>query len=240
MKIPLVVTCAHALILVAAIYIKPTPLKTTPRRPVAVITHTMPQERLQIADPTPIPESEPVASQRTVQPPPPPTPAPEPTLRPRPTPKATPTPPAVPPQRSLAQKPAPKTTSPHHEKLVSMVQNSLNTLNTQKGASQTTGVSKKIGPLASEALSFEAKYEEELVSYLEALLSFPEKGNVKVKLTLKREGCVQKLEILQASSPKNREYIIASLASCSFPAFGSHFKGETTHTFILNLTSERS
>ena len=206
----------------------------------------------------------------------PPTPQAEPTPPAVPTHKADPparggpplpnnvAPPRTPPhshQMAAAKKPPVKQTSkqtfkqispplkPNHDKLISMVQKSLNTLNSTSGGkaspasgkaagSKTVGTSKTIGPLASEALTFEARYEQELVSYLEALFSFPEKGDVKVKLTLKREGNVQNVEILKASSQKNREYVTTSLASCSFPAFGTHFKGEAVHTFTLNLTSE--
>lgn len=138
-------------------------------------------------------------------------------------------------------KPANGPPKPKQDQLISMVQKSLNSLNSNsagKVASGKTTRPKTLGPLASEALSFEAKYEQELVSYLEALFSFPEKGEVKVKLTLKREGNVQHVEILKASSAKNREYVLASLASCSFPAFGTHFQGEAAHSFTLNLTSE--
>ncbi len=200
---------------------------------------------------------------------PPPTPPTPPTPQAEPTPPAIPTPRAdsparggpplpnnvapprtLPPPRQTAavKKPPAKQVAipsgPNHDKLISMVQKSLNTLNsTHAGeanptSGKTPGSHKTIGTLASEALAFEAKYEQELTSYLEALFSFPEKGEVKVKLTLKREGNVQDIEILKASSAKNREYVATSLASCSFPAFGTHFKGETAHTFTLNLTSE--
>lgn len=300
MKIPFAVTFVHALIVIAAIYIQPAPLKTTPRRPVAVKTVVMPKEQSQIAqsaslpipeqvaeveaapeslpevvlEPEPEVEPAPIAAEKPTQLPTDPTPTPHPTLPPRPTPKPDPTPRAVPPPKRLAsdKKPDAKTTAPQkatvqkatpkkpaakpvasnpkpdHDKLISMVQKSLNTLNTSGGSTGATGkgkpsassTSNTIGTLASETLSFEAKYEEELVSYLQALLSFPEKGDVKIKLTLKREGNVQKIEILKASSSKNREYVESSLASCSFPSFGSHFKGEASHTFTLNLTSTLS
>jgi hypothetical protein len=134
--------------------------------------------------------------------------------------------------------------SSHQDKLIALAQNSLNTLNSsgtrqsRETLTKTPALSKTIGILASETLSFETAYEQELTSYLEALFSFPEKGDVKVKLTLKREGNVHHVEILKASSPKNRDYVIQSIASCSFPAFGSHFQGEAMHSFTLNLTSE--
>ncbi len=154
-------------------------------------------------------------------------------------------------EKAIAKAPK-NASSANHDKLISMMQKSLATLDGASSKGGEKGSPKKgakagsarkassIGPLASESLSFEAKYEEELVSYLEALLSFPEDGEVKVKLTLNRSGSVQKVEIVKASSTKNRNYIENSLASCSFPAFGTHFKGEASHTFTLNLTSDNA
>lgn len=273
-KIAASVTFVHLLFVLATIYIQPTLPKITRAQTITVKTITLEtaarldkvmlsqevnselaqQIILPLIEPTPLPPP-------TLQPPP--TPQAEPTPPAVPTRKAEPparggpplpsnvAPPRTPPhshQTAAAKTPLVKKVSsppkPNHDKLISMIQKNLNTLNSTSGASLSTscvkasGSTKTIGTLASEALTFEAKYEQELVSYLEALFSFPEKGEVKVKLTLKREGNVQNVEILNASCPKNREHVTASLTSCSFPAFGTHFKGETAHTFTLNLTSE--
>jgi hypothetical protein len=129
------------------------------------------------------------------------------------------------------------------QKLISLMQQSLKTLN---GTSNNQAVApmapsgKMVEKLASEALTFGANYEEELVSYLEALLTLPEKGKVRLKLTLKREGSVQKIEILNASSGRNKKYVENALAACSFPSFGARFKGESAHTFTITLTNEDS
>jgi hypothetical protein len=220
-RIPFLVTAVHILLLIGVIYIQPKPVVISPRKPVAVHTVT-------------IPEKTNPPSESVVYPLPHPTPRAPPTPPPAPTPYSDPTPRAVPPQKKLSQAKTPSK-GVNHDKLISLVQESLNTLNSPKGNPTKTQKATPIKSLASELLTFEAKYEEELISYLEALLSLPEKGEVKIKLTLKREGSVQSLEILKAASHKNREYIQTSLPSCSFPSFGTHFKGETTHTFTLNL-----
>ncbi len=134
---------------------------------------------------------------------------------------------------------------PNKAKLISMMQNSLCALNqapeSRTGGSGNSSLDKggnrTIGKLASEALSFEAKYEEELIAYLESILSFPEKGEVGMKLTLKREGSVKKVEIVRSSSKQNKSYIESIVAACSFPPFGKQFKGEESHTFTITLTS---
>lgn len=135
--------------------------------------------------------------------------------------------------------------NPNQQKLISMMKESLNALNgagsSQKGSSlQTQGLGKTLGKLASETLTFERNYEEELILYLESILSLPEKGEVKLKLTLNRDGSMQKIGILKATSDRNRNYVETKLALRSFPAFGKHFKNETAHTFTITLTSENS
>lgn len=161
---------------------------------------------------------------------------------PKPTPK--------PSNKKPASKKAPQKTvkksvkaNPEQQKLMSMVQESLQTLNasgqaSEKSSSKTQG--KAIGKLASEALTFSSHYEDELVSYLESLLILPEKGSVKLKLTLAREGSVEEIVIVNATSDRNRSYVESSLASRHFPPFGSQFKGEKAHTFTITLTSENS
>ena len=66
-------------------------------------------------------------------------------------------------------------------------------------------------------------YYDELVSRLKLALKLPEYGDVKIKLTLSRQGKVTKVIITQAKSRKNREYIEKILVATSFPRFGDNF-----------------
>ncbi|MCH9626202.1 MAG: hypothetical protein S4CHLAM123_13950 [Chlamydiales bacterium] len=102
----------------------------------------------------------------------------------------------------------------------------------------TETAQKKLETLSSENLKIQTAYQEELVLYLQTLLTLPEKGNVKLKCTLDRSGTVQSLQILAAASEQNRRYIEDSLFKLALPSFGSHFPNQTTHTFVLSLTSE--
>ena len=268
MKIPFVVIGSHLLVIATLLYLQSTTPKTTPRRPVAVTTQTLllepppkPQQPTLQIDPPPPPSElviepvvipkpivEPVATPqpiKTIDPPKPPatpptTPLPKPVVKPvvKPLPKASPAPTPKP----SVKKDLPKNTT-QQEKLIAMAKQSLATLNSSKPSSSQPSASQlpkknAIGPLASEMLSFETRYEEELVTYLEALLSLPEKGEVKLRLSLKREGSVQKIDILNASNVHNRAYIEGAIATFSFPPFGSHFKGEATHTFTITLKTD--
>jgi len=102
----------------------------------------------------------------------------------------------------------------------------------------TETAQKKLETLSSENLKIQTAYQEELVLYLQTLLTLPEKGDVKLKCTLDRSGTVQSLQILAAASEQNRRYIEDSLLKLALPPFGSHFPNQTTHTFVLSLTSE--
>jgi outer membrane biosynthesis protein TonB len=80
-------------------------------------------------------------------------------------------------------------------------------------------------------------YEVELVARLKILFSLPEMGEVKVDLTINRQGKVMKLEIISSANAVNRKAIETRLPSIQFPDFGKAFVGEQTHTFKLTLTN---
>jgi hypothetical protein len=110
----------------------------------------------------------------------------------------------------------------------------------------------KIAALASEGMvsiqatdganysSRERSYYDELVARLKLALKLPEYGEVKVKLTLTRQGQVAKVVVTAAKSQKNKTYIEKMLAKTSFPRFGDNFGSDKEHTFQLNLSNELS
>lgn len=81
-------------------------------------------------------------------------------------------------------------------------------------------------------------YEDELVGRLQLLLRLPDYGNVRVRLRLARNGTVRGVEILSSESASNRVYVENTLPTLQFPAFGSQFKGEEVHEFLLTLTND--
>lgn len=126
------------------------------------------------------------------------------------------------------------------QNLLALMNKSLETINHAVSTSVVppqTNI-QKMGSLASEAISFERNYFEELVCYLQQRLTLPEKGVVKVALTLKRSGKVEELQILNYSTTANRDYVNNTLPNFSFPSFGTQLKGESSHTFSITLTSE--
>lgn len=96
-------------------------------------------------------------------------------------------------------------------------------------------ISKEKLPTLSTELSQdvynEPSYTDKLIAHLEEFLILPEKGSVKIELTLSPTGKVIKVAILSCLSQANRDYIYARLTSLTFPA--SCRKKEST--FVLSL-----
>lgn len=84
----------------------------------------------------------------------------------------------------------------------------------------------------------EIRYQDELASRLQLFLKLPEKGDIKLKLTLQRSGKVEKVEILSSQSAANRKYVEDKLPTLSLPGFGSHFGTAPTYAFTILLQSE--
>ncbi len=142
--------------------------------------------------------------------------------------------------KTPAPPPAPKTTT-NQEQIAASVKEILKKLN-QPATGKTSSTTSKpkdaqpaLGKLATESLKFQASYEDELALYLKTCLVLPENEDVKIKLTLTREGKVQSFEIIKCSSERNKLYVQSEIAALTCPLFDSHFKGEKTHTFSITL-----
>ena len=84
----------------------------------------------------------------------------------------------------------------------------------------------------------EVGYREELASRLKLLLTLPEYGEVKVKLTLLRSGKVSNVVVVNSMSTKNRNYIEKTIPTLSFSGFGSNFSNMANYTFLISLSNE--
>lgn len=84
----------------------------------------------------------------------------------------------------------------------------------------------------------EMTYRDELAGRLKLSLRLPEYGDVKVNVTLNREGKVVKLVIVNAESQANCKYIEKTLPGVSFPAFGNNFASAAEYTFSITLSNE--
>lgn len=84
----------------------------------------------------------------------------------------------------------------------------------------------------------ESNYRDELASRLKLLLSLPEYGEVKIKLTLDRNGKVSKVEVVKAENTANKKYVEKTLPTLKFPPFGNYFGDAETYTFLISLRNE--
>jgi len=123
------------------------------------------------------------------------------------------------------------------EKLRRLAEESLVALNQTGKRSHSAAA--PLPSISDSLISFERNYQDELISYLEQLLTLPEDGEVKMQLTLSREGQVHALRITQATSQKNRTYLETTVPTLQLPSFGSCFKQEKTHTFTITLTTTK-
>jgi hypothetical protein len=129
---------------------------------------------------------------------------------------------------------------PRREELRKLVQESLATLDAIAPAAEKIAKPSEQLELKSATLQFERNYQEELIVYLEQLLSLPEEGQIKLQLTLSREGVIRAHRILFATSEKNRNYLESMFPALHLPSFGSCFKGEKTHTFTIALRTKKN
>ena len=219
LKIPASVVLFHALLVATLLYFQAPAKKISQRRPIVVRT------KLEApCKPTSIPKETPITISAVPAAPP---------STPKPVVQETKKIPTTKPVVKKIEAPSP----PPQDKLIALMQESLNNLGKAPSVEKSTAVSKSIGKLASETLSFEADYEEELILYLETQIFLPEQGDVKLKLTLTKTGGVSKIDIIACPSERNKKYVESALAACVFPTFGKHFKGQSTHTFSITLKS---
>lgn len=81
-------------------------------------------------------------------------------------------------------------------------------------------------------------YSSLLVQFLEDRLILPEKGEVKLQLSLNKEGKVVSIDILKAESVKNREYLKNTLPQLSFPCFNTSVS-EMQCSYTIRFLSQR-
>lgn len=75
--------------------------------------------------------------------------------------------------------------------------------------------------------------EETLISFLRTSLKLPEFGEVKIQLTVKKDGSVVRLVVLEAESQKNKAYLEKNLPQLKFPLIFDKEK-----TFTLTFCNE--
>lgn len=80
-------------------------------------------------------------------------------------------------------------------------------------------------------------YRDELTARLQMMLRLPERGDVRIKLTLSRMGKFVKMEILSSDSTVNKKYVEKTLPTLQFPPFGKELNSAEC-SFNITLSSE--
>jgi outer membrane biosynthesis protein TonB len=88
------------------------------------------------------------------------------------------------------------------------------------------------------ALSEEEEYISSLVYFMQAELELPDMGEVKIELTLRRDGGVEKVRVLEAESERNRKRLAEHLPLLQFPPFPKGKQGMKMQVFILPFCNE--
>jgi hypothetical protein len=81
-------------------------------------------------------------------------------------------------------------------------------------------------------------YKDILVDYLHQVLSLPDYGEVKIQLSLRRDGTVCKVVVLKAQSERNKQYLESNLPRLKFPHFDEADANKTEYTFVLTFCNE--
>lgn len=92
--------------------------------------------------------------------------------------------------------------------------------------------------LELDPLSEEEEYISSLVHHLQTHLELPDMGEVRIELTLQRNGSVEKVKVLSAESERNRKRLEEELPALCFPSFLKGDQGVKTKAFILTFCNE--
>ena len=81
-------------------------------------------------------------------------------------------------------------------------------------------------------------YTETLINHLHQCLSLPDYGEVKIQLSLRQDGTVDKVVVLKTQSEKNRQYLENHLPRLRFPRFDGSYASKKEWTFTLTFCNE--
>jgi hypothetical protein len=107
--------------------------------------------------------------------------------------------------------------------------------NKEKVAEKRESAGSVSRPLIQSGLE-ELNFQESLIRALKESLTLPDFGEVKIELTLRHDGSVEKLKVLSAHSEKNRKYLETNLSTLKFPSLLSSKEKELT--FVITFCNE--
>ncbi len=92
-----------------------------------------------------------------------------------------------------------------------------------------------IKEISDDGTEVDLSYQEALVRCLREFLDLPEIGEVKMEITVNRDGTISKLRVLATESEKNKSYLEKNLQLIKFPPFSVN---ESKKTFILTFCNQ--
>lgn len=142
--------------------------------------------------------------------------------------------PPVPPKKPSSHPLPPSKKSDHKESLQQLAA-ALETLNKVEKKSEELSLPTPLVLHHEKQQSIRPSYEEILIQYLQQELELPEYGEVKLKLTLDREGNLLDHQVISSKSAKNTEFLKNRLPDLSFPCFNESGNKEKKITFTIRF-----
>lgn len=91
-----------------------------------------------------------------------------------------------------------------------------------------------------EHASPEGHYIGDLIRRLQLNVRLPSAANIRVSLTISRDGSVFSVHVLGGANGASKTGIVQKLNAIRFAPFGPSFAGEQKHTFLLRLSNDLS
>jgi outer membrane biosynthesis protein TonB len=88
--------------------------------------------------------------------------------------------------------------------------------------------------------SSEGCYITDLIRRLQLSIRLAEPGEIRIKLTLKKNGQVDSIAVVSCKNEKIKRSLLEKLKTIHFSPFGQSFPGEAEHTFLLKLSNDLS
>ena len=83
----------------------------------------------------------------------------------------------------------------------------------------------------------EINYRDEISMRVIRELALPEHGSGTIKLTIGRSGKIDRVEVMESASSRNKEFILKNLPNLRFPPFENRFKDSLQYTFIIKFNN---
>ncbi len=82
--------------------------------------------------------------------------------------------------------------------------------------------------------SSDEEYISFLIGYLQECLQLPDVGEVKIQISLRKDGSVETMKVMHTESAKNRKYLEEHLPNLSFP----RIPGSSSHSFLITFCNK--